>query len=819
MRKKNSFLFIGIVLAITIFMIVNLLNIQISEDMSSYVGDDEEIIQKYNMVNEKFGMGEKLLISFTFDNIFENISEIDNISKFLSEKDYTKKVSSLTNTLSLKPGSFGTVGTISNLYNLNDENAYSKTEIQDFINSNQILERTYISDDDKSVLFILDLKEGYDSNKIGSLYQEIKDKYNYEVHMSGMPFINYELAQTAMTDMMYLLPIAVFIILFILFYFFKSRSGVTLPIATVIIGAIWIMGIMKFSFDAFTSITIMIPIILIGIGVDYSIHFLSRYYELKYENQDTQTSIKNTMKTLFKPLLLTTITTVIGIASLVSTGIKPIIQLGIMASIGVVIIFILSITFMPAFLRISKSKARSFLKEDGENKFLRKFTEIVLNKKYFFIVLLSVVGIIFVSNIPKLEASMDMSIYLPRSSESIEGGEFINDHFGGSSFLTVYFDGSDHKDFYYIRTMKDIQAFFENKEETSHTAGYSDIITQYFERMGNQEYIPANNSLINPAFIFLRPEFYQDILIPETSESILNIYLNQNDVSKIEGINQNLNSLIEDNVYKNYKIEKISEDNIEYYYNYLESYLNFRSIKYDETIINTMGDYVLSQEKNLTKLKNEIKPKLSNITEKEINEFMSLSSDQYVAMPGNEKTLSVVTTGTPIITGTINDLIVDSQIKSLAIALSLITLTFMIIMKSFVFGILSIIPLAMTLLFNFGFIYFANFNLNAASITIGSIMIGLAIDYIIHYLSRFKEEYNHKNRREAIIKASATTGNAILSAGLTTFAGFFPLAFSRVGIISQFGAISAFNVAAAIVLTLIIFPLILNWVPDKFINK
>jgi predicted RND superfamily exporter protein len=108
-----------------------------------------------------------------------------------------------------------------------------------------------------------------------------------------------------------------------------------------------------------------------------------------------------------------------------------------------------------------------------------------------------------------------------------------------------------------------------------------------------------------------------------------------------------------------------------------------------------MGDYVLSQEKNLTKLKNEIKPKLSNITEKEINEFMSLSSDQYVAMPGNEKTLSVVTTGTPIITGTINDLIVDSQIKSLAIALSLITLTFMIIMKSFVFGILSIIPLAM----------------------------------------------------------------------------------------------------------------------------
>ena len=86
-------------------------------------------------------------------------------------------------------------------------------------------------------------------------------------------------------------------------------------------------------------------------------------------------------------------------------------------------------------------------------------------------------------------------------------------------------------------------------------------------------------------------------------------------------------------------------------------------------------------------------------------------------------------------------------------------------------------------------------------------------------LSRFKEEYNHKNRREAIIKASATTGNAILSAGLTTFAGFFPLSFSRVGIISQFGAISAFNVAAAIVLTLIIFPLILNWVPDKFINK
>jgi len=819
MKKKNSIFFIISVLAITVFMVINLFDIQVSEDMSAYIGDEEEIIQQYNSVNEKFGMGEKLLISFTFDDLYENIHSIQEITHDLSSKDYVKKVTSLTNTLSLRPGSLGSVGTIGDFFDISQKDNYSKEEIKNFIENNKMLQETYVSDDFNSVLFVLDLEDNYDPNIIGDLYDSLNSEYENEVYISGMPFINYELAKTAMKDMMILLPIAVLVILLILFMFFRSKSGIFLPISTVIIGAIWIMGVMNFTFDAFTSITLIIPIILIGIGVDYSIHFLSRYYELKYEKQNTENSIKNTMKNLFKPLLLTTITTVIGIASLVSTGIKPIIQMGIMASIGVVIIFVLSLTFMPAFLRISKSKARSFLKEDGENKFLRKFTEVVLDKKYIFIILLSLAAVVFVYNIPKLRASMDMSIYLPKTSDSIKGGEFINTNFGGASFLSVYLDGTDHKDFYYVRTMKDIQSFFESQEETSHTAGYTDLITQYFERMRNAEYIPANNNLYNAIFLFLRPEYYQDVLIPESSESLLNVYLKENDVAKIESMNQKLQDLIKENVKLNYSIENISENNIEYFSDYLVSYLNFREIKYDSELIEEMKDIVIGQEQNFDEIKDKISGYFENISEKNLNEIVSLASDQYVAVPGNEKNMEIVTTGSPIITGAINDLIVNSQIRSLSIALSLITITFMIIMKSFIFGILAIIPLAMTLLFNFGFIYFAGFELNAASITIGSIMIGLAIDYIIHYLSRFKEEYNHKNRREAIIKASATTGNAILSAGLTTFAGFFPLSFSRVGIISQFGAISAFNVAAAIVLTLIIFPLILNWVPDKFINK
>ncbi|MGM0641124.1 MAG: efflux RND transporter permease subunit [Thermotogota bacterium] len=819
MKKNNSIFFIISVLTITVFMIISLSDIQVSEDMSAYIGDEEEIIQQYNNVNEKFGMGEKLLISFTFDNLYENIHNIEKITQNLSNKDYVKKVTSLTNTLSLRPGSLGSVGTINDFFDISKKSNYSKDEIKEFIENNKMLQETYVSDDFNSVLFVLDLKDNYDPNIIGDLYDSLNSEYENEVYISGMPFINYELAQTAMKDMIILLPIAVLVILLILFMFFRSKSGIFLPISTVIIGAIWIMGVMNFTYDAFTSITLIIPIILIGIGVDYSIHFLSRYYELKYEEQSTENSIKNTMKNLFKPLLLTTITTVIGIASLVSTGIKPIIQMGIMASVGVIIIFILSLTFMPAFLRMSKSKARSFLKEDGENKFLRKFTEIVLDKKYIFIIILSIAAVLFIYNIPKLRASMDMSIYLPKTSNSIKGGDFINKHFGSSSFLTVYFDGSDHKDFYYVRTMKDIQAFFEEQTETSHTAGYTDLITQYFERMRNSEYIPANNSLYNAIFLFLKPEYYQDVLIPDSSESLLNVYLKENDVAKIEEMNQKLQALINSKVTLEYSIEDLSEKNMEYYSNYLISFLNFREIKFESKLIDDMKGFALKEEKNFEDIKNNISIYFEDISENHLNDFVSLAFDQYVAVPGNDKNLEIFTTGSPIITGAINDLIVNSQIRSLSIALSLITITFMIIMKSFVFGILAIIPLAMTLLFNFGFIYFAGFELNAASITIGSIMIGLAIDYIIHYLSRFTEEYNHKNRREAIIKASATTGNAILSAGLTTFAGFFPLSFSRVGIISQFGAISAFNVAAAIVLTLIIFPLILNWVPDKFINK
>ena len=93
-------------------------------------------------------------------------------------------------------------------------------------------------------------------------------------YLTGLPLANYEIAQTAFSDVVRILPFAILGIIAILFTVFRSFAGVMLPIVAVIISNAVAMGLVTIFSESFSTVTIMMPIILVGIGVDNTVYLI-----------------------------------------------------------------------------------------------------------------------------------------------------------------------------------------------------------------------------------------------------------------------------------------------------------------------------------------------------------------------------------------------------------------------------------------------------------------------------------------------------------------------------------------------------------------
>jgi len=149
-------------------------------------------------------------------------------------------------------------------------------------------------------------------------------------------------------------------------------------------------------------------------------------------------------------------------------------------------------------------------------------------------------------------------------------------------------------------------------------------------------------------------------------------------------------------------------------------------------------------------------------------------------------------TGLSAIYTRLDQSIVNSQIQSIIIAIIMVFLVNMLLMRSLAGGLLGIIPISFTLLFLFGFMGFAAIPLDIATVLVGSISLGIGIDYSIHFIHRFKSELkNQKSMHDALNKTLETTGKGILINVATVTLGFLVLLLSSLIPLNRFALLIA----------------------------
>ncbi|RLA21958.1 MAG: RND transporter [Gammaproteobacteria bacterium] len=233
------------------------------------------------------------------------------------------------------------------------------------------LKGTLVSEDGKAIALYLPLTDKHLSyevreallNKIDE-WGETEESY----YITGLPVAEDTFGVEMFYQMAISAPLAMLVIFLLLWWFFKKLIFVVSPMIIAMVCALTTMGLLIISGNTIHIMSSMIPIFIMPIAVLDAIHILSDFFDRYPKIKDRRKTLIEVMKTLFAPMLFTTLTTIAGFASLALTPIPPVQVFGIFVAIGVFFAWFWTITFIPAFIMfIPEEKLAAFANHGGGN--------------------------------------------------------------------------------------------------------------------------------------------------------------------------------------------------------------------------------------------------------------------------------------------------------------------------------------------------------------------------------------------------------------------------------------------------------------------
>jgi predicted RND superfamily exporter protein len=604
---------------------------------------------------------------------------------------------------------------------------------------------------------------------------------------------------------------------------------------------IWVYGFGSAMGYTFNPMTTAVPILIVGLGIDYGIHITMRYREEITSGKKIEQSIGITIKSVGMALLLATITTVVAFLSNLASPISLLGEFGVLCAIGIIGSFITMTTFVPAckqlryIRRLKKGKfVGRVLKNNNRGKRRAKIKSAgvaVLDKtmgsgavaaEHHPIPVIIVVSLITIGAVGlalQLETTFNFEDFLPEDLEISKDLEFMMNEFeisgGEAEAVNILVKGDITKP----ELLRDIDETINNMKDDKSVIKHADE--------------PDVQSILSFMKDWATNTTQYGIQDPNFDPDFQNIY---NSTMTINGIPK----------------QNATKENITVLYNWL--YSSPKSMKavqyilhrtednsYDSTVLRISVD--TNDDEAIGTLHNDLK---------EDKKPLDDSADT-----------SIVTSG-PILTKVVMDSLNESQIRALIITIIMsfiiLTIVFWYKWRSLILGAITLTPVIFCVTWTLGTMYLVDTPLNVMTITIASLTIGLGITYGIHITHRFLEDlenYNSKHHLtiqkrvkcpncgeiltvsgkpgeivkvtcpscgamgkvtfkkptstsayidDACRSAVTHTGTALFGAATTTIAGFGLLVFALMPPLQQFGGITALTILYSFLASVFILP-------------
>lgn len=656
----------------------------------------------------------------------------------------------------------------------------------------ELYENNVISPDRKSTAISVFLPEGvlveYAETLQGLIEEKIAeidkpdDGLSFEV--GGMPMISAWLGKYMHGDLRTLIPFVFFVIIIVLIISFRNGTGVILPLITVTIATIWTVGMTVLTNSALTIITSALPTLIVAVGSAYTIHIMHNFFENIRAGVDTKQAITDTMVKVGLAVVMAGLTTVGGFFSLSSSSVIPVKELGYFASFGTLAALLVSITFVPATLcLLSRSKRITFQVKNPEKgdhdpsksllgKILAWVASTILRYKWLVLGGSAALIVVCVALTSNLIMSSNLVEYFVEGSPIRTTDDYLCEQFGGTNTFSVIIKGDE-------------DGYWKNPEPLRKLDELQNFVQKSFPEIGDSLSI---NEYIKKMNMALHEDDPAEYRIPDTRRAVANnlfLFAQKSDT---------LESVVD--------------------FEYLHTRITFRS-----------RNGHTSQQ---------------GIVKKTIDNWMETNWPEMVGKPAPPlplgrriiETLGFVSKSSPRIdmkyhySGVnhlrliVDRLIVVGQISSIALSIIVVFILAMIIFRSVVGGLLSVVPTVLAVLGNFAIMGAFGIALDVGTALVSAAAVGIGIDYAIHYINRYRvERIAGAKSYEAVRRTHLTSGKAIIFNAVAVALGFFVLLFSNFVPVQRMGLLTGITMFSACFIALSILPILLVLLRPRFIRK
>ena len=297
------------------------------------------------------------------------------------------------------------------------------------------------------------------------LIEKFEKETNLDVKISGMPYIRTMNAQNIMDEIGKFVVIAIIVTIFIFFFFFRSYRATLITLSVVVTGVMWALGILGFLEFEITVLTALIPPLIIVIGVPNCIFLINKYQHEVKKHGNQARSLQRVISKIGNATLMTNITTACGFATFILTDSQILKEFGTVASINIMVIFILSILLIPiiySFLPLPEKKHLNHLNNDWLNTFVG-FLSNTVKKKRIPVFIISILCLcISIVGINKIEISGNLIEDMPKKSGFVKDIKFFEKEFKGILPLEIMIDSRRKNGMMRLGNIKRMNDFHEH---------------------------------------------------------------------------------------------------------------------------------------------------------------------------------------------------------------------------------------------------------------------------------------------------------------------------------------------------------------------
>jgi predicted RND superfamily exporter protein len=721
---RNRVLVLICSIVLTIFLALQLRNIQIIVDADELLPKNHPFVQVTERVQDVFGNRFTVVIGITPKS--GDVYTPETMGKVFKATEILAKTPGVTpgNIQSLAaPRAKDISGNADGLVvaRLMDHPPATLSEAQAIrtrLAENPAYKNILVSKDGKTAAIYVEFRKdpkgfGAVMDKVQTAIGAIKDN-SVTITVSGQP-VFLGLVETYSGRMAWLLPIAILFIGLIHLEAFRTLQGLILPLVTAILALIWSLGVMTMAgvhLDPFNNVT---PILILAVAAGHAVQMLKRYYEEFDRLRDEQgvepreanrLAVIAAMEKVGPVMLIACSVASLSFFSLMWFDIQAVRTFGIMSGLGIVSVVLVEMTFTPALramLRpppVSETDAESAITFwDRITTFLAQQVETPKARQRIFLVSASVVAVLL-AGATQVHVNNSVRNFFGDNVRESRDDHFLNQQMAGTNTFYVLVEGKSDdaiKDPAVLKAMDKTQAILAENPQVGHTLSIVDMLKQINRGMNggapSASILPDDRDLISQYLL---------------------LYSLSGEPSDFDGL--------VDYPYRNAIIQAF--------------------VKTDSS------DFVADIDRTLLPA---IKANFPNTVE--------------VRLGGS------VTTPTAM-----NEVMVDGKIKNIIQIVLVVFAATALLFRSLSLASLVLVPLIATIIAVFGVMGFVGIPLQIATSTMAALVVGIGADYAIYFTWRLREELRqHKDEAAALRATFASAGKAVLFVASAVSGGYIVL--------------------------------------------